>query len=217
VTGDRRHLHPAHDLGVIQGILIGVVLPLLMLISRVSRPSIRRLARDPRSDAYVDADRHEGLEDSSGVLVVRLDGPLFFADANRFRDGLNELVERQPEPIWAIVLDADAISQTDTDGADVVRLVAGELEGRGGTLALARVEPEVLGLWARAGTIDAIGATVCIRRCVRPWKRSPGGDRPRDRTEEAPGSSTLGASSRRPRTRGKRVPARQPIGRPWDR
>jgi high affinity sulfate transporter 1 len=144
--------------GVIQGILIGVVLSLLMLISRASKPAIRRLARDPRSDAYLDADRHEGLEESSGVLVVRVDGPLFFADADRFRDGLNELVERQPGPIRAVVLDADAISQTDTDGADVVRLVAGELEGRGGALALARVEPDVLALWARAGTIDAIGA-----------------------------------------------------------
>lgn len=143
--------------GVIQGILIGVVLSLLMLISRASKPSIRKLARDPETDAYLDADRHEGLEETPGVLVVRVAGPLFFADANRFRDGLNGLIAAEPEPVRDVVLDADAISQTDTDGAEIVEAVAEELRGRGGSLALARVEPEVLALWTRAGTIDVIG------------------------------------------------------------
>lgn len=144
-------------LGIIQGILIGVVLSLLALIARASKPGIRRLGLERASGSYQDITTHEGLEMIPGVLVVRVDGPLFFADAARFRDTLNELIQGMGGPVRAVVLDAAAISQTDTDGADIVSLVAAELQTRGITLALARVQPSVLELWTRAGAIDALG------------------------------------------------------------
>ena len=53
---------------IIHGILIGVVLSLLMLIARASKPPIRRLARDPKDGSYVDAGLHDRLDD-------RLEGP----------------------------------------------------------------------------------------------------------------------------------------------
>jgi SulP family sulfate permease len=60
-------------------------------------------------------------------------------------------------PVTAVVVDADAISQTDTDGADIISPVATELRAQDITLALARVQPSVLELWTRAGAIDALG------------------------------------------------------------
>ena len=145
-------------LGIIQGILIGVVLSLLALIARASKPGIRRLGLERASGSYQDPTAHEGLETIPGVLVVRVDGPLFFADAARFRDTLNELIHQGAGgPVRTVVVDADAISQTDTDGADIISLVATELQARGITLALARVQPSILKLWTRAGAIDALG------------------------------------------------------------
>jgi MFS superfamily sulfate permease-like transporter len=61
-------------------------------------------------------------------------------------------------PVRAVVIDADAVSQTDTDGADIVAQVAGELGSAGTSLALARVQPTILDLWRKAGTIDAVGS-----------------------------------------------------------
>jgi sulfate permease, SulP family len=143
--------------GIIQGILIGVVLSLLLLVARASKPGIRRLGRDPKADVYVAVDRHPGLEMVPGVVAVRMGGPLFFADANRFRDALNEMITSNREPVRALVVDATAISQTDTDGADVVIQIAGDLRSRGISLAFAHVEPAILNLWTRAGAIDALG------------------------------------------------------------
>jgi sulfate permease, SulP family len=91
--------------GIIQGILIGVVLSLLLLIARASKPAVRRLGRDPTTDVYVNVDRYDGLELVPGLLVLRIDGPLFFADAGRFRDALNELIKSNPEPVRAIVVE----------------------------------------------------------------------------------------------------------------
>jgi MFS superfamily sulfate permease-like transporter len=147
--------------GITQGILIGVVLSLLLLIARASRTSIRRLERDSASGAYHDATLHEGLEATPGVLVARIDGPLFFADADRFRTRLQELVNEDGTPDAVrprtVVIDADAVHLTDTDGADILAQVADELGSRGTSLVLAQVHAPVRRLWSRAGVFDVIG------------------------------------------------------------
>jgi SulP family sulfate permease len=142
--------------GIMAGILIGVILSLVMLIARSSRTNVRRLYRDPTSGAYHDFSRHEGLEPIPGIVIARVDGPLFFADADRFRERLLELAREEEAPA-AIVVDAEAVHLTDTDGADILIQVEEELESHGTALALARVHPPVLALWKRAGVIDAIG------------------------------------------------------------
>jgi len=143
--------------GITQGILIGVVLSLLLLVWRSSRTSIRELGRDAGSGVYHDVSRHDGLDDVPGVLVVRVDGPLFFADADRFRTRLRELASATPA-VTRVVVDAEAVHLTDTDGADIVVQVAEELGDDGIELSFAAVHPPVLALWTRAGVVDAIGA-----------------------------------------------------------
>jgi SulP family sulfate permease len=141
--------------GIIQGILIGVVLSLLLLIWRSSRTSIRELRLEPASGVYHVASRHAGLEPVPGVLIARVDGPLFFADADRFRARLQELV-RSDATATAIVVDATAIHLSDTDGADILVQVAEELAAQGIALVLVAVHPPVLALWRRAGVFDAV-------------------------------------------------------------
>ena len=112
---------------IIHGILIGVVLSLLMLIARASKPPIRRLARDPVDGTYIDASLHDRLQVDPKILAIRLDGPLFFADSQRFKESVHDMINTASEPPDAMVLDADSISLTDTDGADVLIDLAKEL------------------------------------------------------------------------------------------
>jgi MFS superfamily sulfate permease-like transporter len=143
--------------GIIAGILVGVVLSLLLLIARSSRPTVPRLGRDPASHAYHDIDRIEGLQVTAGVLITRIDGPLFFADADRFRTRMRAMTTAEPG-LRAVIVDASAVYLTDTDGADILIQVAGEVRADGTSLVLAHVHPGTLALWRRAGVIDAIGA-----------------------------------------------------------
>jgi SulP family sulfate permease len=143
--------------GIIQGIVIGVVLSLLLLIWRSSRTSIREARPDAASGVYHDASRHEGLEPVPGVLVARVDGPLFFADADRFRARMRELSHADRAPT-TIVIDATAIHLSDTDGADIVVQVAEELASKDVSLSFVDVHPPVLALWRRAGVFDVVGA-----------------------------------------------------------
>ena len=143
-------------LGIMQGILIGVTLSLLLLIARASRTSVRRLGYDPDSGSFHATARSDELETTPGVVIARVDGPLFFADADRFSTRIRELVRENGAPT-NVVIDADAVHLTDTDGADALIQLARELHSQGASLALAQVHPPVLALWRRAGLIDVIG------------------------------------------------------------
>jgi SulP family sulfate permease len=162
--------------GIIQGIAIGVALSLLLLIARTSQTSLRRLGRDPRSGSFFDVAQHEGLQEVQGVLVVRMDGPLFFADASRFRQSLSELIRESPEPVRAVVLDADSVQLTDTDGADILIQVRGELAAQGTSLVFARVHPKILRLWRRGGLDERNGSGhvyVTVREAVDAVSNEP--------------------------------------------
>ena len=80
--------------GIIQGILIGVVLSLLLLIARssthVGSPARPRPATPTPITRSRPARRPRDRPRAS--LIVRVDGPLFFADADRFRTRIQELV-----------------------------------------------------------------------------------------------------------------------------
>ena len=158
--------------GIIQGILIGVVLSLLLLIARSSRTSVRRLGYDPDTHAYHASARSDGLETTPGVLIARIDGPLFFADADRFRTSVQELAREDGRPN-KVVIDADAVHFTDTDGADTLIQVARALQSQGAALTLAQVHPPVLALWRRAGLVDVIGDARNLRHRQRSGRPEP--------------------------------------------
>jgi MFS superfamily sulfate permease-like transporter len=90
---------------IIHGILIGVVLSLL-LIARASTLGVRRLGREPNLDVWVDVDRYTGLKKILGVVAVRMGGPLFFADATRFHDAVNEMISSNRESRQPLLHDA---------------------------------------------------------------------------------------------------------------
>jgi MFS superfamily sulfate permease-like transporter len=148
--------------GIIAGILIGVVLSLLLLVARSSRTSVRLVGREPSSGTYHGVDNVPDLETTPGIVVARIDGPLFFADADRFRTRVKELGAAE-DTLVAVVVDAEAVFLTDTDGADILAQVAAELRGEGATLVLARVPHRTLELWRRAGVLNAVGDGVFDR------------------------------------------------------
>ena len=160
------------------GIAVGVVVSLLLLIGRASRPALRRIGRDPRSNTYHDVERHEDVEIDRDVLVLRLDGPLFFANADRFRESINEaLTASDPRP-GAVVVDMEAVSYTDTDGADVLGELAEQMADHGVWFGVARAEGAIRDRWTRAGAMDSIGLDhyfADVDTAVRTARRSVSG------------------------------------------
>ncbi len=142
--------------GVLAGVMIGIGLSLIWLISVATRPRMPLLGREAGTQAFRELDEHPGDEQFPGVVALRLDGGLFFATSDALEDRVREVALLTPE-ITAIVLDCEGMDFIDSQGSAKMREILELTEQAGVTLRLARVKPAVRELLARDGVLDAIG------------------------------------------------------------
>ena len=150
--------------GVLVGVIAGVTIALLLLIVSASKSPTRQMAYDRKRDVYVNLDNHPEAELVPGVLVVSIDGPLFFADADNFRDSTMEFV-RDTQP-HSVVIYLGVATTFDLDGVRVLSQLATELHGKDVTLYLAKVGMDNLELLRKTGALDLISADN-VHRTVR--------------------------------------------------
>ena len=82
------------------GLFIGIAISVLLLVYRASRPNVAVLGRTAGPDpAWVDLARHPAAERTPGVEVVRVEGGLFFANADHVRARIRQSRSREtPAP-----------------------------------------------------------------------------------------------------------------------
>ncbi|MEV6813921.1 sulfate permease [Micromonospora sp. NPDC051296] len=136
--------------GVEPGLAAGVVFSLAVFLWRSARPHTAELGRVSGTDTYRNVDRYRGLITDPRVAIIRVDGPLYFANAQLLEDRLLTLSE-QREGLAAIVLDASAISDIDADGTHALTELRERIAARGMVLQLATVRGPVRDLLDRAG------------------------------------------------------------------
>lgn len=144
-------------LGVLPGLLVAVALTIVLLLQRISRPHTAVLGRLLDGSAYADVERHPEAETVPGLLVFRLDAPLFFANVQVLRGRIRTLVSEASPPVRVVLLDTEATSALDIEGVDALGELREELEQGGAELWLARVRAPVRGMLERAGLAHSIG------------------------------------------------------------
>jgi sulfate permease, SulP family len=120
------------------GLVIGIAVSMTLLLYRASRPHLTRLARTPDTDRpglWVDADRHPDLPPQDGILVIRVESGLFFANADHTRDRIRALAA--PGPV-AVVVDGESSPFIDVTAAGMLDQLTRELAARGVHLYFAR-------------------------------------------------------------------------------
>ena len=73
--------------GVLAGVVIGIGLSLLWLVAVATQPGMPTLGREPGTQVYRDLAENPDDERPTGIVVVRLDGGLFFATRTPWRTG----------------------------------------------------------------------------------------------------------------------------------
>jgi sulfate permease, SulP family len=142
--------------GVLAGVMIGIGLSLLWLISVATRPSMPVLGREPGTQVFRDLDEHPADQQFPGVVVLRLDGGLFFATSDALEDRVREVALSTPG-ITGIVLDCEGIDFADAQGTSKLGEILELTKQAGVTLRLARLKPAVHELLRRDGFLDRIG------------------------------------------------------------
>ena len=143
--------------GVLAGVIIGIVLSLIWLVSVATRPSMPLLGREAGTQVFRDLSENPEDEQFPGVPVLRLDGGLFFATSDALEDRVREVALSMPD-ITGIVLDCEGMDFIDSQGSAKMREILELAEQAHVTLRLARVKPPVLEMLRRDDVLGRIGA-----------------------------------------------------------
>ena len=148
-------------LGVLNGLLAAVLLSIVALIRRISRPQVVELGRLGESGNFVELSRHPEAVRTAGVVVLRPGEPLFFANAER----IFLTVEAQAGllEVQSVVVSLEDSNDLDSSALDTIADAATRLNARRQRLYLARVKDPLRQLFAAYGGVLAPFAETSFR------------------------------------------------------
>jgi len=142
---------------VLQGMIIGLVASVLLIIYKSSRPHVASLGRIPGiPGAYSDLHRHPESTAVPGTVILRLDAPMYYANALTVRERAKAIIADAQPPIRAVVLDAAGQDSLDITSADVLKALLVELKGKGIELYVAEMHAPIREFAQRTGLLEII-------------------------------------------------------------
>jgi high affinity sulfate transporter 1 len=159
--------------GVLEGIVIAIGLSILQFFERSWRPHSAVLGKNGK-DGYQDIDTHAEAKQLDGLLIIRWDAPLFFANANIFRDLVRRLITTtEPTPHWVLIT-AEPMTGVDSTAADMLVDLDLELNASGRHLIFAELSPPVKARIVAYGLLDTIDHQhfyPTIKRAVKAFRK----------------------------------------------
>jgi SulP family sulfate permease len=143
--------------GILPGVLLAVALSVADLVRRAARPHDAVLGRLEGSPGYHDIEQRPGSETLPGLIIYRLDAPLFFANARFLREQVHRLIETAKVPVRMVVLDCGAMFDLDVTAAETLEELHRELDERGITLVLAEPHAPMRQVLRRSGLLQKLG------------------------------------------------------------
>ncbi|GAB2179096.1 SulP family inorganic anion transporter [Dongia sp. agr-C8] len=155
--------------GAIPGIGIAVVLAVIEFLWDGWRPHSAILGRAEGIKGYHDITRYPDARRIPGLVLFRWDAPLFFANAELFRERVLEVIERAPTPTRWFVIAAEPVTSVDVTANDSLEELVKSLKESGIALRFAELKDPVkdklrrFGLYAQLGEaafFPTLGAAV---------------------------------------------------------
>jgi sulfate permease, SulP family len=160
--------------GVLAGVAVAVGLSIVVALYRVARPHDAVLGDHPGLDGWVELEAYPEAVAEPGLVVYRFDAPLFFVNAEWFRERVEHALADNPGDEEWVVLDCEGVGALDATALDALRdLTAALLERGVAHVAVARANDVVLERLARAGLLEPEGvvrAYPTINSAVRAFR-----------------------------------------------
>jgi MFS superfamily sulfate permease-like transporter len=115
------------------------------------------LGRVPGIAGYHDISRHPEASLIPGLVLFRWDAPLFFANAELFRERVLEAVDGAPTPAQWVVVAAEPVTSVDVTAADSLGELYEALNARGTQLVFAELKGPVKDKLKRFGLFAQFG------------------------------------------------------------
>lgn len=146
--------------GVEAGVMAGVILSILLLLHRASRPHSAIVGQVPGTEHFRNVLRHKVLT-SPSVASVRIDGDLFFANARFLED---KLVSLAPEGkgVKHVVLMCSAINSIDMSALEALDAANRRLKDVGAALHLSEVKGPVMDALKRSHFLEHLTGRIFL-------------------------------------------------------
>jgi high affinity sulfate transporter 1 len=151
--------------GLLRGVLIGVVISLVLLLRRASRPRTTELGQVPGTNYWADAVRHPDNERASDVYVFRVESALLYFNVEHVRDRFFEGLEARGAGVGLAVFFLGSCPGVDLAGAEMLEEIHKALRARGIEFRLAEARGEVRETLRRAG-FEKHGPTLVPNQAV---------------------------------------------------
>jgi len=141
--------------GILAGVVIGIALSLVWLVHVVTHPLVSALGREPGTQVFRDLESHPEDETTPGVVVLRMDGGVFFATADAFVDQVRAAL--LDPGVHSVVLHFAGVNFMDSQGAATLSEIIRAAEAADVELRLAAVRPTVRRVLEREGAVELLG------------------------------------------------------------
>jgi len=143
-------------LGMLAGLLLAAGLGLVVLLFGTKQRTTAVLGRVPGTTMYRNLENYPDGESYPGLLILRFDGMLFFANTPDFVAAAREAIRAADPAPTVILMDGESMNGIDATAAVTLKELQREMTRAGREIWLARMKTEVLQVMERADLMDSI-------------------------------------------------------------
>mmetsp|Transcript_39572 Transcript_39572/g.58781 ORF Transcript_39572/g.58781 Transcript_39572/m.58781 type:complete len:732 (-) Transcript_39572:383-2578(-) len=153
-------------LGVEIGLAIAVVVSLLLVTYESAYPHTAVLGRLPGTTVYRNVKQYDDAETYDGIVMVRIDAPIYFANTQNVREKLAKYERRAEEELTArgedpnikyLILEMSPVSHVDTSALHILHDMNKTYKDRGIQLCFSNPSTRVMDVFLRSGLVDEVG------------------------------------------------------------
>ncbi len=145
--------------GITVGIISGVVLSLLLLIYRTTKPHVAVLGNYQGTNMYKNKSRFSTATEREDVLIVRFDSQLYFANSNFFRERISELIASKKSKLnrlKLLVLSVEGVNFIDSSAANMLRALIKEIREKEIEIAIVNATGPIRDILKKSEIIDEL-------------------------------------------------------------
>jgi SulP family sulfate permease len=143
--------------GILKGVMISVIMSLILLIRRSSRPEVAMLGRIGDTTHFSDTVRHSENKTVPGVIILRIESSILYFNAEDVLAKIYECIRSSAENINLLILDLSASPYVDVAGSKMLLNLAEELNQKGVRIRIVQALSGVRDILRKQGLEEITG------------------------------------------------------------
>jgi sulfate permease, SulP family len=143
--------------GILKGVMISVIMSLILLIRRTSRPEVALLGRIGLTNNFSDTVRHPDNIIIPGILILRIESSILYFNTEAILEKINGYIRSAGTPVKLLVFDLSASPYVDVSGSKMLLDLTRELHKDGIRIRIVQALSGVRDILRKQGLEDISG------------------------------------------------------------